>query len=1019
MKELSAEQLELLRRQMAEEGIDLSATQPIPRLSDRANLKLSFSQQQLWLLDQVEPGNPAYNIPSAIQLTGELNVAALKFALSEIERRHEALRTTFVAVDGEPRQVIRAVASTEVQFVDLEAYPFDERRREAKRLSAEESLRPFDLSRGPLFRATLFRLHDREHLLLVTTHHIISDGWSTRVLWGEFSKLYSAFLNGEPAALPELPVQYADFAGWQREQLGGEAFAKELDYWRRQLAGAPALLELPVSRTRPAVQRSGEAVVMLRLDQQVTDSLRQLSRAEGVTLFMTLASVFALLLSRHSGQEEIVMGTPVAGRNRRELEGLIGFFINTVVLRTDLRGDPPFRELLQRVREVCLKAYANQDVSFEKLIEELKPPRDQSHTPLFQVYLNMLSYERGEMKLPGVKAKAVGTPMLSKFDLTLYVAEDPTGIDFTVVHNPDLFERSAMAALLEELLHLCAQVGADPARKISLYSLVTPKAAALLPDPREPLGSRWEGSVQELFSQCAARWPGNLAVKDATESWSYEALDAQSNRLANYLLANGLQRQEVVAVYGQRSAALVWTVLGILKAGGVFCILDPSHPDARSIEYLSLAKPRGWLQAGDISRGLDEFVSSLAPRCRLTLSSEAEALRSCSTEAPAIAVGPDDLACLTFTSGSTGQPKGVLGRHQSLSHYAPWLAQTFHVDHSDRFSMLSNLSHDPLQRDIFTPLQLGGALCVPDPEEMGNPGWLAQWMAEEKVSVSNLTPAMIHLLTQTGAGLRIPSLRYAFVVGDVLTKNDVTRLRQLAPAVTCINLYGSTETQRALSYFVVPDEVSEVARESIPVGRGIDEVELLVLSDSQQLAGIGELGEISIRSPHLAKGYLDDDRLTAERFIINPFTKLAGDRLYRTGDLGFYLPDGNVSLVGRSDQQVQIRGFRVEPVEIETALKKDTRVRDCAVVAYQNGDGDKQLVAYVTQANGVAPKKSDLTRQLREQLPAYMVHRRLSFSRDYPSPQTASWIARRFRRPPSRGPRRTLTTLHRTRPSKR
>ena len=981
MLELSPEQLKLLEQQIAEEGIEFPAVEPIRRQSDRTDLRLSFAQQQLWLLDQLEPGNPAYNLPTALQLIGDLNVPALEAALRHIEQRHEALRTTFASADGQPRQVINPPGFSRLPLTDLRPLAPARRRAEARRLIDEESLRPFDLSRGPLFRAILLRLDEREHVLLLTMHHIVSDGWSTTILWRELSQLYPALLDGRAPALPELPIQYADYAAWQRQQFTSEALAEQLGYWREQLAGAPPLLELPTSRPRPAVRSGRGASVTLRMDEAEAGALRQLSRAEGATMFMTLAAAFALLLRRYSGQEEVVMGTPVAGRTRREVEGLIGFFVNTLVLRTDLGGEPTFRELLRRVREVCLSAYAHQEVSFEKLIEELRPNRDQSYTPIFQVYINMHSFEQGAMKLPGLEIRSIEIPLLSKFDLTLYVVESTRGIDLSLVYSADLFDRPAMAELLGQLRQLCSQVAREPSKRINSFSLVTPESARLLPDPAEPLGSSWAGAVHELFSAHAGREPGRLAVTDARESWTYGELDERSNRLANYLLAHNVGREEVVAVYGHRGAALVWAVMGVLKAGAAFCILDPAYPDSRLIACLGLARPRGWLQleaAGELSPALEEFVEGLSCRCRLRLPAGAsrlapDALESYRAEDPRVAVGPDDLACLTFTSGSTGRPKGVLGRHQSLSHFAAWVAKTFDVGESDRFSMLSGLSHDPLQRDIFTPLQLGAALCVPEQEGIVTPGWLARWMARERVTVSDLTPAMIQLLTQTASDsedCEVTSLRYAFVVGDVLTRSDVARLRGLSPHVTCVNLYGTTETQRALGYYVV---TGHQEKERLPVGRGIDEVQLLVLTAAGQPAGVGELGEVYVRSPHLARGYLDDDALTGARFVLNPFTNVSADRLYRSGDLGRYLPDGSVELAGRSDQQVQIRGFRVEPGEVEAALKEHGGVGECVVVAREQADGERQLTAYVVPKTEVAPTVSDLTRRLRRRLPAYMI----------------------------------------------
>ena len=519
-----------------------------------------------------------------------------------------------------------------------------------------------------------------------------------------------------------------------------------------------------------------------------------------------------------------------------------------------------------------------------------------------------------------------------------------------------------------------------------------------MPNPAQPLYSDWEGAVHERFSRQARRVPERPAVVDPDDTWSYAELEAQSNQLANYLRASGIQRQEIVAIYGHRSASLVWALLGVLKAGAAFLILDPAHPAARLIDCLRVAKPRGWLQigaAGVLPDMLDQCVGTLSCRCRLELPRRFTAdacglFRDYSTADPGIAVGPDDLAYVAFTSGSTGRPKGILGGHRPVSHFLSWHCRTFELLESDRFSMLSGLSHDPLLRDIFTPLWLGATLCIPNAADILSPGRLSAWMKREKLSITHLTPAVGQLLaeaavrtpTSTGEDTVLRSLRYAFFGGDLLRKNDVFRLRALAPAVTCVNFYGTTETPQAMGYFIIPNEedlgrshrpTREELTDIVPLGRGIRDVQLLVLNDSRHLAGIGEVGEICIRTPYLSKGYLDDDALTQERFIINPFTNSPDDRLYKTGDLGRYRPDGNVEFLGRSDDQVKLRGFRIELGEIVAVLGQHSALREAIVIAREDTAGEKRLVAYLVPASAQVPTTSELRRFLHARLPDYMV----------------------------------------------
>jgi amino acid adenylation domain-containing protein len=947
---------------------------------------VSFAQQRLWFLDQLEPGDPTYNIFAAVRLKGRLDIAALRSALNEVARRHESLRTTFAEVEGQTVQVVTSDLTLELPVIALDHLDVDEREAEFERMSELEAQTPFDLSQLPLLRTMLLRMSAEEHVFFLTMHHIISDGWSMGVLVRELATFYEAQVTGRTTSAPELPIQYADYASWQRETLQGDVLESQLSYWKQQLAGVTAGLELPADRPRPPVRTFESASQSIVVSEELSESLRALSRRHGVTLFMTLLTVFKILFHRFTQQDDIVVGSPIAGRNRAETKGLIGFFLNTLVLRTNLGGNPTFHELLERVKLTATGAYAHEDLPFEKLLEELQPERDLSRTPLFQVFFNMLNLPDGEIELPDLNVELLPPRDVgAKFDATIYVRELNRRIAIELVYNSNLFTDERMRYTLAQFECVLSQVVDDPDKNIVDYSLVTPESQKILPDPTESLSSKWEGAVHAIFSRQARNAPERAAIIGDSEVWTYGDLESRANRLANYMRAHGIVTQDIVAIYGHRSPALICALIGTLKAGGAFLILDPAYPAARLVDYLEVAKPKGWIQleaAGPLPASLQEYVWSMPCRFRLELPRRATAqeLSNISAAEPDVEVRAGDLAYISFTSGSTGRPKGVEGRHGSLSHFLPWLQRTFGLDHQDRYSMLSGLSHDPLHRDVFTPLQLGASICIPSPEEIEVPGRLAEWMQRERVTITHLTPAMGQLLTETfpgDAARKINSLRCAFLVGDVLTRRDVARLRTLAPSVTVINYYGSTETQRAVSYHVAAnddergDEAAiEQGKQILPLGKGIEDVQLLVLNASKRLAGIGETGEIYLRSPHIARGYLDEPVLTSERFILNPFTAAAGDHLYRTGDLGRYLPNGEVEPLGRADQQVKIRGFRVELGEIEAVIGNHAGVHEAVCIAREDEPGEKRLVAYLV-AHDVSV--AELRESLRQKLPDYMM----------------------------------------------
>ncbi|HEU4452177.1 MAG TPA: amino acid adenylation domain-containing protein, partial [Longimicrobium sp.] len=978
---LSARVDEALR---ADDGVRLP---PLLPRAEGEDAPLSFSQERLWLLQRITPRSPAYKISTVLRFGGALYAGVMERAVAEIVRRHHVLRTVIVQTDAGPVQRVTA-GGFHLPLHDFSRLPVDRAEAEARELVRRDWMTPFEIKGGALFRAMLIRIAADDHVLHLAAHHTVFDGWSAGVLQRELAALYDAFARREPSPLADLPVQYADYAAWQRGWMTDEAAERQVDYWRGRLDGAPPLLELPTDRPRPAVQGYAGGMEQGAIAPGLMAGVRALARREGATPFMVLLAALDVVLSRWSGQEDLVIGTQVAGRTHAGTEPLIGVFLNTLAIRADLSGAPSFRELLGRVREATLGAYAHQDVPFERVLEALRVPRSLGHSPVFQVMVNYQNFGAGSPAPAGLERRpfAGGEPT-SKVDMTLYASEDPNGIGLALVYSAELFEAPRMRELLAQTTAVLEQAVADAGRSVAGMPLRTAEAAAILPDPSEPLDRTWRGSVPEIFARRAAERPGALAVADPLERWTYAELDAATARIARRLAEGGVRPGDTVTIWAHRSAAMARAMVGVLRAGAAFVALDPAYPPARLAEYVRIAQPRGFLRiaaAGAVPAEVEEalFASVLV---KLDLGGksqgpidEIDGLGSLLPESPDVEIGPDSLAYLSFTSGTTGAAKAVMGRHGSLTHFTPWLAERFELAEEDRFSLLSGLAHDPLHRDVFTPLQLGASIVAPDPAGIGTPGYLGRWMAEAGVTVAHLTPAMGQLLADTsdsedgrdGAG-SMPKLRRAFFVGDVLARGDVARLHRLAPDVTVVNYYGSTETQRAVSHHVVDPAAAGTAKPIVPLGRGIPGVQLLVRSASGALAGIGELGEVWLRSPHVALGYRGDAELTAARFVPNPWTGEAGDGMYRTGDLGRYGPDGEVEPAGRADQQVKVRGFRIEPGEVEAALARHAAVREAVVMARGEGDA-KRLIAWLT-STGERPASREMREHLRALLPDFMV----------------------------------------------
>ncbi len=922
-------------------------------------IPLSCSQERFWLLDQLNPGTPVNHISKIYQLRGKLDLSALAKSLQMIVDRHEGLRTVFRLADGQPCQLIQPSLTITLPLVDLSHLSNSEVKEQISNISQEAVHQVFDLTKGPLIYVNLVRCGSDDHLFFLTVHHIIADGWSYEILISELIQVYCSLTQPDsPLLLPALPIQYAEYSIQQSQWLAEGEAQSQLEYWQRQLMGAPPITELIPDFPRPAVQTYRGAGHEISLNADLTRKLLDLSRTQRVTLFMTLISAFKLLLYRHTGQMDLVIGTPIAGRNKEEYEGLIGCFINNLALRTQLSPSMTFTELLNHVKQVCLDAYDHQEIPYERVIDTICQNRDLSRTPIFQILINMFTYTSSMPQLPGIDVSQPSQEEISsKFDLTIYINHRPDQLKFNLVYNSDLYESSRMSELLNQYHLLLSQIVKNPIHIIGGYSLITPQMANLLPDPAQELRRLGENPAALLFQQQVRRVPRHFAVSDNRVGWTYEQLDQKSNAIAAALLDGGIKPENVVAIYAAREASLVAAILGVMKAGAAFLILDPAHPEERLIECLRQARPQGWIQlkeAGEPGEQLQSWLESAGLVCALTLS---PLMNDSPSFDPAlisrVEIKADELAYVVFTSGSTGKPKGILGTHRPLSHFLQWYGRTFSFNETDRFSMLSGLSHDPLLRDIFTPLTIGATLFIPDVNDMTS-GTLARWLQKNRISVTHLTPPQVDILNLelTSHGSLSLDLRYLFSVGERWSHLAIEKLHRFIPGVTCVNCYGCTETPQIMGYHIIP----RTPLVHIALGKGIADAQLLLLNAAGQLAGCGELGEIHVRSPYLAKGYLGNQELTRERFIINPFTQLQTDRLYKTGDWGRYDRQGDVHWVGRLDNQVKIRGFRIELGEIEEVMAQYPEISQVAVIVKENDTGDNHLVAYVVAGKALCDR---------------------------------------------------------------
>jgi amino acid adenylation domain-containing protein len=945
------------------------AIRPVRRETD---MPLSYAQQRLWFLDQLEPGNAFYNIPLAVRLSGRLKEQALEAALNEVVRRHESLRTTFSSVDGEPRQIISESLQVPLTVTDLSPLGREVAEAEARRLLEVEAQLPFDLARGPLLRLRLLRFDEEEQVLSCTMHHIISDGWSTGILMREVAALYRTFCKGENSPLPALKIQYADFAVWQRQWLQDEALEQQLSYWRKQLAGAPPVLQLLTDHRRPASPTTKGTAQSIFLSEALLESLKKLSQHEGATLFMVLLAAFQTLLSRYTNQNDIVVGAPIAGRNHDEIEDLIGFFINTLVLRTDLSGDPTFRELLARVRRVSLEAYANQDVPFEKLVEELQPERDLGQTPLFQVMFTLQNAPREEFDLPSIELRGIEVESATtKFDLSMFLMEADGKLFCALRYKTDLFEELTIKNMLKHFETLLSSIVADPKGRISGLQMLPERESQRLLDgagddifEAAPPGL----CLHELFEAQARQSANATAVVYEDDQLSYRELNQKANQLARHLRELGVGPEVRVGLCLERSLEMIVALIGVLKAGGAYVPLDPAIPKER-LAFM-LADSQATLVLAQ-RRLLDRLPPSEAQIICLDQPWEwlgGDPDENCTSE-----VTSQNLAYLIYTSGSTGQPKGVAVEHRQVLNYLEGVEARLDFPSGGSFALVATLAADLGLTMVYPSLCRGGCLHIISQDRVETSDALADYFLRHNIDCLKIVPSHLQALLSAAHPLQVLPRQRLILGGEASRQEWVDELQALAPDCVIFNHYGPTETTVGVLTYRVENLSAVHPSGTLPLGRPIDNVQVYLLDQYLRPVPPGVPGELYIGGQSLTRGYLNQPAATGEKFIPNPFSRKPGARLYKTGDLARQLPDANLQFLGRIDHQLKVRGYRVEAGEIESVLLQHSAVREAVVVVREVQLLDSQLVAYVVPQGQQSPVVAELRTFLKERLPEYMI----------------------------------------------
>jgi len=932
-----------------------STEQLIRAVPRNGNLPLSFAQQGLWFIDQLERGSTAYNQLFAVHLCGSLNVAVLEQALTEIVRRHEVLRTTFPNVDGQPVQVIAPNPDLSLSVVDLSDLPEGKQSAEIQQLAISELDRPFNLSQLPLLRVTLLQLKEAEYVLLFAMHHIVADGWSGGIIIRELAALYEAFSTGKPSPLPALPIQYADFASWEQQRLRGAVLEEQLTYWTQQLADAPPILQLPCDRPRPAIQTHRGATITLNLGVELTQRLKQFSQQEGATLFMTLLAAFQVLLYRYTNQDDICVGTTLANRHSRDLEALVGFFVNTAVMRTDLSSNPSFREVLGRVRRVALEAQERSDLPFNLLVEKLQPERNLSHTPLFQVMFVLENAPIDTLELPGVTISRFELAIAAAtFDLSLSMKETPQGLIGNFEYNTDLFDAATITRMAGHFETLLTAIVANPQQRLSELPFLTETE-------RHQLLVEWNNTqanypkdkcIHHLCEAQVERTPDAVAVVFKNESLTYWQLNYRANQLAHYLKKLGVKSEVLVGICVNRSIEMIVGLLGILKAGGAYVPVDPTYPQERQRFMLADSGVSILLTQKTLLPQLPEHRSQV-----ICLDADWHAISRESEENPSSETKPTNLAYVLYTSGSTGRPKGVAIEHRSPVALVDWARRVFTSEQLAGVLASTSICFDLSVFELFVPLSVGGKVILAE-------NALHLPSDSQDITLINTVPSAIAQLLETGIPSSVSTVALA---GEPLQNQLVQRLYQQDTIQQVFNLYGPSEDTTYSTFALVKKGTSQ----SPPIGRPIANTQAYILDPHLQLVPVGVPGELHLSGAGLARGYFNRPELTDEKFIPNPYNP--GTHLYKTGDLVRYLPDGNIEYLGRIDHQVKIRGFRIELGEIEACLSQHPEVREAVVIAREDVLGSPRLIAYIVPRSEPTASVGELRSFLKTKLPEYMI----------------------------------------------
>ncbi|MCU7245686.1 MAG: amino acid adenylation domain-containing protein [Microcystis aeruginosa WS75] len=971
MNHNSQDKQKLLKLLLQKKGIDLKKVNTIPRRNSDSVVPLSFAQEQLWLLYQLEDKGYTYNMAFQFQIEGHLEVELFRKSLETIMQRHEVLHTRFQEVDGVLLQIINPEIKLNFPLINLESLSTVEQSQELNRLIDQEIYTPFELTQAPLLRTFIVKLREDYYVFFFSLHHSVFDGWSMKVFLQELSTLYQAFLKQEANPLPDLPIQYGDFALWQRQQLQGDKLTDQVNYWQHKLSGISPLLDLPTDKPRPPIQTFIGSRCQFNVNQELTEKLKNLSQQLSVTLNMTLLTAFSVLLYRYSHQEDIVVGIPTGNRQFPEIEPLIGCFINTLAIRTNLNHNISFQALLAEVKQAVLEAYEHQDLPLEKVVEAVNPQRNVSYNPLFQVMFSwedMLHIDElsiGDLRLTPVKIDA----MIAQFDLTLAMQETPEGLLGFFDYNSDLFNPETLERMMRHFQVLLAGIVKNPEQSIGTLPLLTQDEQNLLFQWNDTERSdHLNGCIHQLFEEQVKRTPDAIVLVFGEQSLTYQELNTKANQLAHYLQSMGVEKEVLVGLYLERSPSIIIALLAILKVGGAYVPLDPDYPQKR-LAYIAQDSQFNILIT---QKSLENTLP--VEGVKVICIDDFE-FKNQDSENPISTVQPENLLCLLYTSGSTGTPKGVMLTHQALVSHSWAISEVFGLTSADRVLQFASFSFDVAAEEIFPTWLTGGCVVLRPKELFPTMTDFANFIESESLSVLNITPAYWHewaVAISHETATVPPSLRLVAVGGDVVSPATVTLWKKwVGKRVNCLNVYGPTEASvTAIVHDLLDDETEAI--NSVLIGRPIANTKAYILDENLQPVPIGVRGELYLSGPRLAQGYLNRPDLTAQKFINNPYSLTKYSRLYKTGDIARYLPHGSIECFGRIDNQVKIRGFRIELGEIEVALAEYPEMRANTVIVREDEINNKQLVAYIV------PKKQsidsrELRKFLKQKLPDYMI----------------------------------------------